>query len=191
MGQDSSEIDIHAGATVGVAYQPDSVSPTLGNGSVVRNGTIIYNDVIAGRNLQTGHSALIREQTELGDDVLVGTNAVIDGHSTLGDSCSLQTGAYIPSHTTCGDRVFLGPSATLLNDMYPVRSEYDLAGPSLDDDVSVGANATILPDVTVGQGAFVAAGAVVTGDVPAETLAVGNPAEYRPLPDELEGANDL
>lgn len=187
----TGDVTVHDGAIVGVSYSDTSEPPELGEGGVVRTGTVVYNDVVAGTNLQTGHHALIREATTLGDDVVVGTHAVIDGYSTLGDGCSLQTGAYVPTQTSLGDRVFLGPSATLLNDMYPVRSEYELRGPTLSDDVSVGANATVLPDVTLGERAFVAAGAVVTEDVPADTLAVGAPAVHRPLPPELEGANNL
>lgn len=187
----SSEVTVAPGATVGVEYDDASEPPELGSGSVVRSGTIVYNDVTTGSGLQTGHHALIREQTELGDDVLVGTQAVIDGTTAVGNGVSMQTGVYIPSETAIGNRVFLGPNATLLNDMYPVREDVDLIGPTIEDDASVGANATILPGVTVGEGAFVAAGAVVVDDVPDETLAVGNPAEHRPLPEELEGGNDL
>jgi acetyltransferase-like isoleucine patch superfamily enzyme len=186
-----SGVDVDPAATFGVAYADGTTPPQVGPGSVVRAGTVVYDDVVAGANLQTGHHALVRELTTLGDDVLVGTHAVVDGRSTLGDGISLQTGAYVPSESTLGDRVFLGPHATLLNDRFPVRADYDLRGPTLENDVSVGANATVLPDVTLGERAFVAAGAVVTADVPRETLAVGAPAEHRPLPAELRGANDL
>jgi len=92
-------------------------------------------------------------------------------------------------NTTLGDRVFVGPNAVLTNDPAPLRRETDLEGPTLEDDASVGANATILPGVTVGAGAFVAAGAVVTEDVPPETLAIGVPARHEPLPEELDGGN--
>lgn len=187
----SPDVTVAEGATVGVEYDSDSEPPQLGPGSVVRSGTIVYDDVMAGPGLQTGHHALIREHTELGDGVLVGTQAVIDGTTVVGDAVSMQTGVYVPSDTAIGNRVFLGPNATLLNDMYPIRSEYDLQGPTLEDDVSIGANATVLPDVTVGQEAFIAAGAVVTEDVPPDTMAVGAPAEHRPLPEKLHGGNDL
>jgi acetyltransferase-like isoleucine patch superfamily enzyme len=179
------------GATVGVKYEEESGPPKVGQESTIRAGTIIYDDVVAGNGLQTGHHALIREETILGDDVLVGTQVVMDGASTVGDNVSMQTGVYIPRETKIGNRVFLGPNATLLNDMYPVRSDYELAGPTVDNDVSIGANATVLPNVSIGQGAFVAAGAVVTEDVPQRTLAIGNPAEHHELPQELEGGNDL
>ena len=87
--------------------------------------------------------------------------------------------------------MFLGPCAVLTNDAYPIRTESELTGPTLEDHVSVGANATLLPGVTVGEGSFVAAGSVVTDDVPPETLAVGAPAEHRSLPDKLEGGNRI
>jgi len=179
------------GATVGVTYAADSRPPDIGPRGTIRSGTVVYDDVIIGEGLQTGHHALIRDTTVLGDGVLVGTQVVVDGASTVGDDVSMQTGVYVPRETDVGDRVFLGPNTTLLNDMYPVRSGYDLAGPTIEDDASIGANATVLPDVSVGEGAFVAAGAVVTADVPARTLAIGNPAEHRELPLELDGGNDL
>lgn len=190
-GNESGKITVAEDATVGVEYGPDSAPPAIGDGSVIRSGTIVYDDVTAGSGLQTGHHALIRERTELGEGVLVGTQTVIDGTTAVGDNVSMQTGVYVPTETAIGNRVFLGPGATLLNDMYPVRENYDLQGPTLEDDVSIGANATVLPSVTVGEGAFVAAGAVVTRDVPPRTMAVGSPAGTCELPPELEGGNDL
>jgi len=190
-GQDRAAVDIAESATVGVSYRDDSNRPAIGPGSVIRAGTIVYDDVIAGPELQTGHHALIRERTEIGEGTLVGTQAVVDGEATIGDDVSMQTGVYVPQHTTIHDRVFLGPNATLLNDPYPVRSDESLTGPTLHSDVSVGANATVLPDVEIGSGAFVAAGAVVTDDIPPETMAISAPATTQPLPDQLRGGNDL
>lgn len=182
---------IAATATVGVAYSEASQPPEIGPGSTIRGGTTIYDDVVTGSGFQTGHNALVREQTVVGDDVLVGTNAVIDGKIEIGDSVSLQTGVYIPQQTAIGSNVFCGPSATLLNDPYPVQTDSELDGPTVSSGVSIGANATILPGVTLGKNAFVAAGAVVTRDVPPETLAVGHPAECEPLPEQLQAPNDL
>lgn len=185
-----ADVTVAESAIVGVAYADGTTPPDLGSGSVVRAGTIIYDDVIAGK-VTTGHHALIREATTLGEDVLVGTHAVIDGASDVGDRTSMQTGVYVPRETTIGDRVFIGPNATLLNDAYPVRDETELVGPTVENDVSIGANATVLPDVTVGERSFVAAGAVVTDDVPPRTLAIGAPATHRELPAELQGENEL
>lgn len=200
MSGSEDEAESQTGALLGedVAIAPDARlccgggPPTeLGDRAVVRSGTVVYADVVAGDGFTTGHNALVREGTTMGDDVLVGTNAVVDGATSVGSRVSLQTNAYLPRETTLGDDVFVGPGTVLTNDPYPVRREVDLAGPTLEDGVSVGANATLLPDVTVGEGAFVAAGAVVTEDVPERSLAVGAPAEHRPLPAALQGVNDL
>lgn len=182
---------IDDGATVGYVYADDVSPTTLGDEARVRAGTIIYADVDIGDGFVTGHNALVREDTDVGDDVVVGTDTVIDGTTEIGSNVSLQTGVYIPTDTTIGSNVFVGPKATMTNDPYPVRQDVEMQGPTIEDGASIGANATILPGVTVGEGAFVAAGAVVTRDVPPETLAVGSPAEHRPLPDKLDMENML
>jgi len=178
-------------ATLGHSNGSDTDQTQIGNDATIRSGTVIYDDVEIGDSFSTGHNVLVREDTTIGDDVLLGTNTVVDGACTIGSSVSCQTNVYVPRQTTIGDSVFLGPSAVLTNDEYPVRVEQDLEGPTLEDDVSVGANATILPGVTIGRGSFVAAGSIVTEDVPPETLAVGTPARHEPLPDPLEGGNTI
>jgi acetyltransferase-like isoleucine patch superfamily enzyme len=179
-------------ATVGVAYDDDAGPTVFGDDATVRAGTIVYGDVEIGDDFTTGHNALVREETRIGDDVLLGTNAVIDGRVRIGSHVSLQTGVYLPRKTVVGDEVFLGPYVVCTNDPYPIRlMDEDLSGPRIEDHVSVGANATLLPGVSVGEGSFVGAGSVVTGDVPPETLAVGVPARHEPLPPELRGGNSI
>jgi acetyltransferase-like isoleucine patch superfamily enzyme len=81
----------------------------------------------------------------------------------------------------------------MTNDRYPLRmrKEYVVAGPQLDDDVTIGANATLLPGVRIGAGAVVAAGAVVTRDVPEWSLAVGVPAKVCELAAHLREPNQV
>ena len=184
-----ADCTVDEGATVG--YGEFDEPTRVGDGATIRAGSIVYGDVTIGDELTTGHDVLIREGTTMGDDVLVGTKTVIDGQTTIGSHVSLQTNVYIPTETTIGDNVFIGPSAALTNDEYPIRTDTGLEGPTIEDGASVGANATLLPGVTVGENAFVAAGAVVTEDVPPGTLAVGTPATVRTLPKPLEGANQI
>lgn len=186
-----ADANIDDQATVGYQHADDAAPPVLGDQARVRSGTIIYTDVQIGDDFVTGHRALIREDTTIGDSVIVGTDTVIDGATSIGSHVSLQTGVYIPRNTTIGDNVFIGPKAVLTNDPYPVRRDVDLVGPVIEDSVSIGANATLLPDVTIGEGTFVAAGSVVTRDVPPDTLAVGTPATHKPLPEELSPENML
>jgi acetyltransferase-like isoleucine patch superfamily enzyme len=182
---------IAEGVILGLEYQKGCQRVKVGGNAVIRDGTIIYGDVTIGDDFKAGHFVLIREKTQIGNNVLVGTHSVIEGYCTLGDNIKLQTGVYLPMFTTIGSNVFVGPYATFLNDKYPVRKNYELKGPVVEDDVSVGANATILPGIRIGKGAFIAAGAVVTRDVPPGKLARGNPAQVYELPEHLQGRNKI
>jgi acetyltransferase-like isoleucine patch superfamily enzyme len=158
---------------------------TIGKDAVLRSGTIIYCDVIIGDRFQTGHNVMIREKTRIGDNVSIGTGVVIEGNTQIGNHVNLQSMVYIPTNTTLEDRVFIGPNAVLTNDRYPPSGIGGLVGPVIERDAAIGANATILPGVRIGEGALVAAAAVVTRDVPAHMLAVGAPAKIKDLPPDL------
>lgn len=182
---------VDPGATVGYKYADDCRPAALGDNVVVRSGSTVYADVVLGDGVQTGHDVLVRECSEICGGSIIGTKTVIDGRSEIGKNVSLQTGVYVPSETEIEDEVFVGPYAVLTNDPYPVRVDVDLEGPKIRRSASIGANATILPGVEIGERSFVAAGSVVTKDVPPDTLAVGAPAELKSLPDELSGGNEL
>lgn len=177
----------HIGGFVILGEDPADSNGTLviGDNAVIRSHSVIYRDVTIGRNLRTGHGVLIREGTTIGDDVLIGTGTVIDGHASIGSRVSIQSRVYIPINTTIEDHVFIGPCAVLTNDKYPIRKSYELRGPVLRKGATIGAGAVILPDIHIGEGAMVAAGACVTRDVPAWKLAIGCPAEIRDLPEDL------
>jgi acetyltransferase-like isoleucine patch superfamily enzyme len=116
---------------------------------------------------------------------------VIDGNCRIGSHVSIQSNVYIPTNTVIEDYVFLGPCCVLANDKYPVRVPYDLKGPVIRKGASVGANATLLPGIEVGEGAMVAAGALVTKNVPPWKLAIGCPAKIAELPEALKTANRI
>jgi acetyltransferase-like isoleucine patch superfamily enzyme len=121
---------------------------------------------------------------------MVGTGSVIDADVTIGSNVSIQSSVYISNGCVCEDKVFLGPNCSLLNDKYPVRRG-NLESPRICEGASVGGNATILPGVVVGKGAMVAAGAVVTKNVPDWHLALGNPATFQRLDDSLMVENKI
>jgi len=163
----------------------------LGDNAVIRPNSTIYSSVVIGNNLRTGHNILVREKTVIGDNVLIGTNVVIDGNTTIGSNVSIQSNVYIPTNTIIEDNVFLGPCSVLANDKYPIRVKYEMKGPILRKGASLGANSTILPGVEIGEGAMVAAGALVTKDVPAWKLAIGFPAKIADLPGQLKTINRI
>jgi len=182
---------VQEGVILGLNYKEGCREAVIGDRAVIRAGTIIYADVVIGDDFKTGHHVLIREHTRIGDRVVVGTGTVIDGHVEIGSFVKIESRVYIPTHTRIGSYCFLGPGAVLTNDKYPqrLRDEYEPRGPVLEESVTIGANATILPGVRIGEGAMVAAGSVVTKDVPPWHLAVGVPARVEPLPERLRERN--
>lgn len=161
----------------------------IGENAVIRTGTIIYGDVEIGKNFQSGHNVMIREQNSLGDNVLIGTNTVVEANIKIGSNVSIQSSVFIPNNTIIEDKVFIGPNAVLTNDKYPIRIKDDLPGPKIRRGASLGANCTIMPGIEIGEGAMVGGGAVVTRDVPANKLAIGNPAKIVDLPEKLRQLN--
>jgi acetyltransferase-like isoleucine patch superfamily enzyme len=160
---------------------------TIGENAVIRSGTILYCDVTIGNHFQSGHNVMIREKTQIGNRVGIGTSVVIEGNTIIGDDVSLQSMVYIPTDTVIGNKVFIGPNTVLTNDRYPPTRIGGLKGPQIRDGAAIGANATLLPGVCIGEGALVAAGAIVTRDVPAYKLAIGAPAKITDLPSKMEG----
>jgi acetyltransferase-like isoleucine patch superfamily enzyme len=165
--------------------QTEYPGTVIGRNAVLRSGTIIYCDVTIGDDFSTGHNVLIREHTTIGNNVAIGSSSVIEGTCTLGNGIRVQSMVFIPTHTTIGDRVFIGPNAVLTNDRYPPTGKPELKGPLVEDNVMIGANATILPGIRLGAGCAVAAGAIVTKNVPAGVLAIGTPARFRSMPKEM------
>jgi acetyltransferase-like isoleucine patch superfamily enzyme len=154
----------------------------IGDHAVLRSGTVIYCDVKIGHHFQCGHTVLIRERTTIGDNTAIGTASVIEGNCTIGNDVRIQSMVFLPTHTVIGDGVFIGPAAVLTNDRYPPTGKPELRGPVIEDGVVVGAHATILPGVRIGAGAAVAAGAIVTRDVPKGMMAIGVPAILKEMP---------
>ena len=170
---------IQENVILGLKYKEDCQKVKIGNNAIIRSGTIIYADVVAGDHFQTGHNVVIREKTTFGSFIVVGTNTVIDGHVTVGNFVKIESNCYIPTHVIIGSYVFIGPGVVLTNDKYPqkMRDKYKPEGPIIEDGVTLGAGVIVLPGIKIGKGSFVAAGSVVTKDVPEGTVVCGNPAK--------------
>ena len=183
-----------AGSEVKAGELPWEAEPSgavLGDNAVIRPFSTIYSLVNIGRSFTTGHSVLLREDSIIGDRVLIGTNTVIENGCKIGNDVKVQSNVYFPTYSVIEDNVFVGPNAVLTNDRYPLRVEDELRAPRIKKGATLGANTTILPGVVIGEGAFVAAGSVVTGDVADWHLAVGCPAKISELPPKLKVPNRI
>lgn len=112
--------------------------------------------------------------TVVGDNVVIGSNVWIGKNCVIGSGTRIQHGAFIPNGTTIGESVFIGPNVTLTDDKYPSCNKttpYVAQPPVLEHLCSLGAGCVVLPGLTIGRGAMVGAGAVVTSHVkPFETV---------------------
>lgn len=163
----------------------DFPGTVIGANTILRSGTILYCNVHIGDDFSTGHNVLIREKMTIEDRVAIGSSTIVEGYGTIGNDVRIQSMAFIPTHTTIGSHVFIGPHAILTNDLYPPTGKPELRGPTIEDHAVIGANAILMPGITIGSGSAVAAGSIVTRDVPPGVLALGSPARIRELPREM------
>jgi acetyltransferase-like isoleucine patch superfamily enzyme len=151
---------------------------TIGDGAVIRSHTVIYAGSTIGDNFQTGHHVMVREENKIGNNVSIGTSSVVEHHVTIGSNVRIHTNAFVPETSILEDGCWLGPHVVITNALYPLSPNVkkELRGAIVKKNAKVGANATLLPGVTIGENSLVGAGAVVTKDVPPNKVAAGNPA---------------
>ena len=151
----------------------------IGHSAVIRSHTVIYAGNRIGSSFQTGNKVNIREENEIGDNVSIGTLSVLEHHVKIADNVRIHTQAFIPEFTVLEEDVWVGPNVVITNAKYPLSRgvKESLKGPTIKKGAKIGANATLLPGITVGLNALVGAGSVVTKDVPDGAVVVGNPAK--------------
>ena len=161
-----------------------NIQTVIGSGSIIRAGTYIYAGNQIGKNFQTGNKVNIRELNQIGDDVSIGTLSVIEHHINIGNNVRIHSQVFVPEYSTLENDCWIGPNAVLTNARYPkhIAVKEELKGPLIGSNAKIGANATILPGVTIGKNSLIGAGCVVTKHVAPDTIVVGNPAKtLRPI----------
>jgi len=167
----------------------------VGANCILRSGTVIYEHATLGNNIQTAHNAIVREHVVVGDGCVLGNNVVIREYARLGQNVRMMESVVISETALIGNNVFIGPNVTFTAGRH-MTAAMEAAGMMtaeqrdtlegftylkevsviVEDDVRIGSNAVILAGVRLRKGCVVAAGAVVSTEVPAGTLVAGNPA---------------
>ncbi|MEN8581888.1 N-acetyltransferase [Arthrobacter sp. KBS0703] len=146
----------------------------------------VSDQAILGEGTKVWHLAQVRERANLGENCIVGRGAYVGTGVQIGENTKIQNYALVYEPAKLGKGVFIGPAVVLTNDTYPrsvspdgsLKSAHDWTpvGVTIEDGASIGARAVCVAPLTVGRWATVAAGAVVTKDVPAFALVAGVPA---------------
>ncbi|WP_366181046.1 acyltransferase [Actinomyces timonensis] len=146
----------------------------------------VSDDAVIGEGSSVWHLAQIRERAVLGAGCVIGRGAYIGEGVRMGANCKVQNYALVYEPASLADGVFIGPAVTLTNDHFPravnpdgslkSASDWEPVGVTIEEGASIGARAVCVAPVTIGAWATVAAGAVVTKDVPPHALVAGVPA---------------
>lgn len=140
--------------------------------SVVRSTTI-------GENTRIHNFVHVMQGVVIGSDCNICDYVFIESGARIGNRVTVKNMVQIWNGIIIGNDVFVGPSVVFTNDKYPKsrNQEFNLLETVLEDNVSIGGNATILPGIRIGKGSVVGAGSVVTKDVPQNVTVYGNPAK--------------
>jgi acetyltransferase-like isoleucine patch superfamily enzyme len=150
----------------------------LGAGTSVGAGAVVFAGTTVGPGAIIGDQAFVRERTEIGERSVVGRGSAVDNDVRIAARVRVQTSVYLTAFTVVEEDVFVGPGVTTTNDNTMARHDDDLplTGAILRRACRVGGASVLTPGVEVGEEAFVAAGALVTRDVPARAVVMGVPA---------------
>ncbi|GBD39775.1 UDP-2-acetamido-3-amino-2, 3-dideoxy-D-glucuronate N-acetyltransferase [bacterium HR37] len=151
----------------------------IGDNALIGSQVVIYRGCSIGSQVLVADLASVRENVEIGDLTIIGRGVAIENRVKIGRKCKVETNAYICALSVVEDFCFIAPMVTFTNDNFLGRTEERFRyhrGPWLKLGARIGANATLLPGITVGEDALVAAGSVVTRDVPPGKVVMGVPA---------------
>ncbi len=157
-------------------------STNIGDDCLIGSHAIVYRGASISQGVLLADLATVREETTIGEWSIIGRGVAVENQVHIGLRCKIETGAYITAMSTIGDYCFVAPEVTFTNDNYVGRSDErfkHFGGVKMERGARVGANATVLPGITIGRDALVAAGSVVTHPVAPLTIVLGGPA--RPI----------
>lgn len=140
----------------------------------------VSSSVAIGDNSKIWINSQIRENVTIGENCIISKDTYIDFGVSIGSNCKLQNGVSVYHGVTLEDDVFVGPYAVFTNDKVPraFNADWQVTPTLIKKGTSIGANATIVCGVTLGEYCMVAAGSVVTKDVEPYSLVMGNPARH-------------
>ena len=128
-----------------------------------------------GKNTNIWQFCVVLKGAKVGSSCNICSHCFIENEVVIGNNVTIKNGVYLYNGITVEDNVFIGPNATFCNDKYPKskNKDFKLEPILIKKSASIGANATILPGVTIGENALIAAGSIITKDVPDNKVVKG------------------
>ena len=172
-------------------YEP----AVIGDECLIGAGVIVYVGSEISNNVLIADTAAVREDVKVGEFTIIGRNCTVENFTVIGKKCKLETNSYITAYSIIEDYCFIAPGVITTNDNYLGRTEErfkHFKGVTVRKGGRIGGGAVILPGIEIGEDAVIAAGSVVTRNVPRGEIYLGLPAKkFRETPSEqlLENQN--
>jgi len=176
-------------AAISAVTTSDELPPcTIGEHCIIGTGVVIYRGSEIGDKVLIADLSTVRENVTIGKCTIVGRGVAIENKCNIGRYVKLETNAYVTAYSEIGDRAFIAPCVATSNDNFVGRTEErfkHFKGVIVEKGARIGVNATVLPGKVIGEDSLVAAGALVTTDVPSRKIVARAPAKVlRDVPSE-------
>jgi acetyltransferase-like isoleucine patch superfamily enzyme len=184
---------VPAGTTTYKPEQESDEETVIGDGCVIGAGAVIYRGCKIGKSTLIGDGARLRDKAVVGNNCIIGMGTKVGPKTIIGNKVKIMDLCNIAGNMLIEDHVFISQGVMCANDKYMGRSDdEEFYGPRIGKWATIGANATILPDVWIGENAVVGAGAIVADNVKFHTVVMSPKAVYvRDLrEDEIKGGGD-
>lgn len=166
-----------------IDYNKLELNPVIiGDNTIIGANTVIYSNVKIGKNCLIGDGVHIREDVIIGDNCIIGIGTKVGARTKIGNFTRVMDLTNVASDAYLGEHVFIGPGVMMGNDNSMGRDKekggFDYTGPYIEDWVTVGMNSSLLPSVRIGKDTIVAAGSIVTKEIPPGILVMGAPTKF-------------
>lgn len=161
-------------------YSSEYEQTIIGENTILCPGVVLYTGTMIGHNTLLGDNCSIRENCTVGDFCIISRNVSVNYETVIGNYTKIMDNSHITGNMKIGNHVFISVLVASTNDNSMGRDDEaveHLAGPIVEDYVTIGAGASLLPGVIIGENSIVGASALVTKDVPAGKLVMGVPAK--------------